>query len=359
MNKKRNSTIEMLRIISMLGVVSLHYFNKKIGGVLNTTVPANIYIAHFLESLCITSVNIFVLISGYFMIHQKTTGLRKAIDLYLTMVVYHLVFFAISIAIGEYTFSLKNLIIAVCPFVIGQKWFLETYILLLLFAPFLNILIEGLNKHTHMMLLVIWLLVFSLWSSFFPSPPLQDKGYGITNFVTLYLIASYIRLYVMFDNKRRTVQKALIVFMISVMLITLSSFSIFSDRAWGYCFIFNITASTAAFVIGLNLPKTQNDIVNTIAGTTFGIYISHANIYLSNLIYHRIMHTERYMDSSLMPIHFLVCIIVQFAICAALELLRQQAWKRSVGIWLSKSKWLKKEEEWEKTIFVHDVGEGN
>ena len=62
MNKKRNSTIEMLRIISMLGVVGLHYFNKKLGGALNTTVPVNIYIAHFLESLCITSVNIFVLI---------------------------------------------------------------------------------------------------------------------------------------------------------------------------------------------------------------------------------------------------------------------------------------------------------
>lgn len=347
----RNSTIEMLRIISMIGVCGLHYFNKDIGGVLNTSVPVNIVLAHLLESICITSVNVFVLISGYFMFQKKTTGLKKAIDLYLTMATYRLAFFFVSITIGEYTFSLKELIIAVFPFVVGKMWFLETYILLLLFAPFLNILIANMNKESHLLLVVLWLLVFSVWSSFFPSPPLKDNGYGLTNFVTMYLISSYIRLYTVRKRQKATVYASIAIFCCSVFLITISSFTVLKGRAWGYCFLFNIIASTAIFYAFLNLPNTFNKSINTVAGTTFGIYISHANPYLSNLVYHKIMHTELYMDSPMMPIHFLICIIVQFSVCAFLEWLRQLVWKPTVGNMINNSKLLDKENEWEREVF--------
>ena len=124
--KKRNSTLELLRILSMIGVLGLHYMNRTIGGGLNTTVTNNILTSHFIESLCIISVNVFVLISGYFMIKQKTTGLRKAIELYLILLFYHLVFFAVGLATGEVNFSRKELAVTVVPFAIGQKWFLET-----------------------------------------------------------------------------------------------------------------------------------------------------------------------------------------------------------------------------------------
>ena len=89
MNKQRNSTLELLRVLSMIGVLGLHYMNKSIGGGLNATLPYNVVLTHFLESICITSVNVFILISGYFMIYQKTTGLRKAIDLYLVLLCYY------------------------------------------------------------------------------------------------------------------------------------------------------------------------------------------------------------------------------------------------------------------------------
>ena len=145
MKNSRNSTLEILRIISMIMVIGLHYMNRTIGGGLNTELKVNIISSHILESICITSVNVFVLISGYFMQSAKTTGLRKAVDLYLVMLFYNLSCFSIATATGQYSFSVRELIFAFFPFFIGLRWFLETYIILLMIAPFLNKLLNCLN----------------------------------------------------------------------------------------------------------------------------------------------------------------------------------------------------------------------
>ena len=229
---RRNSTLEILRIISMIMVVGLHYMNRSIGGGLNTELEANIVSSHILESICITSVNVFVLISGYFMQSTKTTGLKKAIDLYLIMLFYNLLSFSIAVVTKQYQFSIRELILAFIPFFTGLKWFLETYIILLLIAPFINKLLNSLNKKSHALLILIQIMFFSIWPSFFPSAPILDGGYGITNFITLYFISSYIRKYISFHGNRKTCSVSLAVFIGSCSVITISSFlPYFSQRA--------------------------------------------------------------------------------------------------------------------------------
>lgn len=335
----------------MIGVLGLHYMNKNIGGGLTAALPANVLAAHVLESLCIISVNIFVLISGYFMINRKMTGLSKAVELYLIMLLYRLLFYAVGVYSGSTPFSWKGLLFAGIPFINGKLWFLETYMLLLLFAPFVNILIEHLNQNAHLLFIVLWMLIFSVWSSFLPSPPLTDSGYGITNFITLYLIAAYIRKYIRLPKNRKSVLFALIIGFISVLLITASSFTVLKNRAWDYCYFFNIIASTAVFYAFLNLPETYSPAINTVAELTFGVYICHANDNIQNLVYHRLMRTQDYINSPLMPIHFAICIILQFAVFAAVDYLRQMLWKPTVGKYLKNSKWLEKERLWELTVF--------
>ena len=349
MNNSRNSTLEILRIISMIMVIGLHYMNISIGGGFNT--ERNIVSAHIIESICITSVNIFVLISGYFMQSAKTTGLRKAVDLYLVMLFYDLSCFGIATAAGLYPFSIRELFFAVFPFFKGLRWFLETYIILLMIAPFLNKLLNCLNKESHGFLIFIQIMLFSVWPSFLPGAPIFDNGYGITNFITLYFIASYIRKYISFQNTKRTRFISLTVFVVSCLVITVSSFlSYFGQRAWGYCYIFNILASAALFVFFLNLPKTNLKIVNTIAGTTFGVYILHSMLYLQTFIYHSILHTERYYDSKYQTLHFLICIILLFAVCSIIDYCRQRIWNVTVRKILDKSRLIKMEHDWEKRI---------
>ena len=65
MNKdSRNYGIDLLRIISMLGVVFLHVLGH--GGILSLDLsPVNFSMVWFIEILAYPAVNCFVLISGY------------------------------------------------------------------------------------------------------------------------------------------------------------------------------------------------------------------------------------------------------------------------------------------------------
>ena len=74
--KARQSTIELLRIITICGVVMLHY-NGNVAFGLVTEGTAKYYLLQFLEILFICAVNLFVLISGVATIALKVMGLDQ------------------------------------------------------------------------------------------------------------------------------------------------------------------------------------------------------------------------------------------------------------------------------------------
>lgn len=263
---ERNSTIECLRIISMWLVVGLHYLNYSIGGGLATTLLVNKVWTHLFESAGVIAVNVFVLISGYFLTGQKQCKPRKAINLYLILVFYNLVFFAVGCLAGAYEFSWKELMYAILPFFDGRKWFLETYILLLLFVPFLNKLTENLTAAEHRALIILQLVVFSVWPSFLPSAPISDRGYGIINFLTLYFIAAYIRRYPRSDEAPAHKGRWMLLFLVSCGATVVSSVLPYLEgRAWDYCYLPNIVGAVAIFCFFLRLRETRHTAVNILS----------------------------------------------------------------------------------------------
>ena len=73
---KRQTNIELLRIISMLGIIVLHYNNSDMGGGFLYATGLNRAILMFLESIFICGVNLYVLISGYFLCERKEPNSR-------------------------------------------------------------------------------------------------------------------------------------------------------------------------------------------------------------------------------------------------------------------------------------------
>ena len=71
--KERQSNIELLRILAIMGVIVLHYNNPLIGRGITYAKEGsvNFYILYFLESLFACGVDLFMLISGYFMCESK------------------------------------------------------------------------------------------------------------------------------------------------------------------------------------------------------------------------------------------------------------------------------------------------
>ena len=72
---QRDSNIELLRVVAMMMILTLHTRFEGIESVYDGVIDAN-HISRFsFQALSIVGVNLFVLISGYFGIKLKATGL--------------------------------------------------------------------------------------------------------------------------------------------------------------------------------------------------------------------------------------------------------------------------------------------
>ena len=101
----RNSSVELLRIIAMCGVVLLHYNNTVIGGGLRYASGLNLSALILLESLFICAVNLYILISGYFLSVSSTRKLIKPLELIVQVCIFGLLRYTLNAAIaGSFSF---------------------------------------------------------------------------------------------------------------------------------------------------------------------------------------------------------------------------------------------------------------
>ena len=77
---QRNSNLEILRILSMVFIVSCHFAGGGFGEYNFVVSNLNNYIIYFLDLFGKVGVDVFVLISAYFMINSKFT-LKKLLVL--------------------------------------------------------------------------------------------------------------------------------------------------------------------------------------------------------------------------------------------------------------------------------------
>lgn len=63
---KRNYSLDLLRILSMMIIIVLHQMSHGEGTEVYKNIDINGFLAHYLNALCIVSVNVYVLISAFF-----------------------------------------------------------------------------------------------------------------------------------------------------------------------------------------------------------------------------------------------------------------------------------------------------
>lgn len=85
--KKRNSTVELFRVVLMLMVITLHYLYN--GGVLKKLPygSANYMLSWGIEALCLVAVNCYVMISAWFL-SAKAADWRKAAAIFCQVLFY-------------------------------------------------------------------------------------------------------------------------------------------------------------------------------------------------------------------------------------------------------------------------------
>lgn len=212
---KRNSSIELLRIISMLGVIILHYNNENMGGGFKyvTQGSVNQLYLYLTENIFVGAVNLFIMISAYFLCKTKKRKLSKVIELIFQVIVFQVIFYFVGMRMGQ-VFSIKGLLLCFLP----TNYFVILYSVIYIISPYFDLLIEKMEQKEFKKFLIVIFSLFSIWS--FGVDCLgnvlgrsitglstvgaygSQAGYSIVNFTLLYFVGAYIRIYGEKMNKK-------------------------------------------------------------------------------------------------------------------------------------------------------------
>ncbi len=326
----RNTNIELLRVISMIMIVTLHYMNQ--GGILDTLTfgDSNYAITWLVESFCYVSVNCYILISGYFLC-ESTFRLRKVIDIVLEVVFYSVGIYLLFCAIGVESFSVVSLITGyLFPIIHGEYWFATVYVVLYLFSPFLNKWLAALDKKEHQKLILLMCLVFSVIPSvfFFAGENLGVAGgYSLIWFVFIYIVAAYIRKY---GLKIKNIY-LITTFVLSGFVTFAAKFcqeAILGTELWDlyrYSSITVLLASVSLFMLFIQMKPKNHRIWAFFGSTTFGVFLIHTQyIMRDKILWKEIIRPLDYCYSNTgtFLLHMVISVLLIYLSCSMIDYLR-------------------------------------
>lgn len=334
----RMASIELLRSLAMLMVITLHYLDK--GGILvPLTEKQSIagFCAWLLEAFCIVAVNTYVLVSGYFL-SDSGFKLRRLLNLVAQLLFYSILVPAVLILTGILPMkelTLYHFLNYVFPVQMDHYWFATAYILMYLFAPVLSAGVKQLTQKQLKTVIVLLLIVFSLSKSILPFQlSIDNHGYDVVWFLCLFLIAAYIRLYGIpgLNQSNRGfllyAGSCVGIFALAVCLAFFSSrlgkFEYFVSSTFDYNHILCLLGAIGLFIgfLHWNMPEGKlASLVRKIAPYTFGVYLLHENREIRYL-WPQWLGIDRYGNGNWSIFHWLGSIFLVFAVGILIDFLR-------------------------------------
>lgn len=270
MNNTRNSNMELLRIVAMYMIVTVHacmYY-----GVFCSGNGASIY-KGAVNGICNIGVTLFILISGYYGV---TCNVRKLVRMECMMITYSLLETAILYVFlpGELqgTALLEQLVKSLLPFITRKYWFYSCYVSLVLLSGYMQRFLETLEQRSLERLLALLLVLFSVFPTLFYFEIIPDNGKGLVQMIMVYMIGRYIRMY----RDVRLPRKALILFLVLWILSGISHEHpiVIGDMIHRLCKDNSITSICMAVILFYIFKEWQFScrVVNVVAGHIFAVF---------------------------------------------------------------------------------------
>ena len=347
---KRDSNIELLRIISMFLIICFHYAYKN--NYQYTVLNMNTILVKSVWFWGELGVNIFMLITGYYLSKSKFS-IKKFILVILEVLFYNMILCFIGEGVGYNIFEKKLLLF--CPIILNQYWFITVYLLIYILSPTYNILINNLDKRNYqkmiLVTLLLWCIIPTIFGVFFNS---SENMLYYNRFIWLtiiYFIGAYIRKFDIkcLKTKRISGITCLITYLIMVLTIIIIYAQgkvfdriVFLEIAyfWTPNNILMLILSISLFEFFIELKVKNNIVINKFATTTLAIYMLHDN-FISNYIWKNIFYSHIHIYSNNFIIHMIMSAVIIFVVGAIIDWIRQIIEKYTVKKILDLPIWTK------------------
>lgn len=286
MAKERQTNIELCRIFCMIYIVIYHLF------IHNPAVTSSYPYSTALTTIFSLGVPVFIIISGYFGIHRSVKGILNLIS---QILFYSIIATLICIYFYKEPVTRAQWLSVAFPISKTQYWFVSTYVLLYILAPYVNKILDSFSKKSYAYYLLTLTVLVTYWGGVMKGDNCSDRS--IITFIYLYSIGGFIRRYLdeiqinicQTCNKIKKIKFWQLYICVSIIFFILVTYlpypcdkviNAFSNK---YNSI-GLTIFSILFFCSFRELKMQSTFINKIAKSSFAIYLIHGH---SIVTYHR------------------------------------------------------------------------
>ena len=337
----RNAGPELLRIVALLEAVGLHYLSHA-GLVPQAGVPLSQgqVVGAVLESLCIACLNVWVLLSGYYM-SERSFRVGRLVELLLEVYFYLLLGYLLLLITGVINVrdlgGAYGILQRLFPISGSAYWYMSAYIIVYILSPVLCAGMDALDRGQARAILGGLILFSIIIKTVIPVRfPTDHGGYEAGWFIVLFLMARYIR---RFELRLPHPGIIYVLCLAGIAAGTLGFHAIgirtghfldYMNVFYEHNFILNILASVAIFQVFMELRIPEGRIARLIRAVSphvLGMYLLHEH----PEIRHRWLSAlteligEVPVDRPLLILpHMLMCMVIVAAAGLVVDILRER-----------------------------------
>ena len=330
--------IDILRILSMFGIIGLHLINR--GGILNS-IDINNYKYYgilFLLIIFYTSVNCFGILTGFLNCKKAKIKSNRIIELIEILAFYSiiiaLIFYIFNIAkVSEYGYieMIKNFF----PILVGRYWYITCYVFVFFMIPYINLLIKKIGEKNSKRLVITLFVLLSLIPNIIADIDLfrTQSGYSPFWLMFCYIVGAYINIY----NKEIDTKKIVLLFItilfatyafnVTIRIVGVRLFGRVVKGLWmiSYTSPTNLIMSILLLLLfkKINIKSnTISKIIISLSGTSFSVYIIHCHKLFYDYILNNNLKWISNYNIIISIILIFVIIIAIYMLCSIIDLLR-------------------------------------
>lgn len=269
--KVRSSNFELLRIVSILLILSMHIYHQGVSGANNVSI-LNQYLGLVINAIGNVGVSCFVIISGYFGVKFRKERFCQII-LLTTL-------YSIIVSLLNNPSDIKSILTSALTVPFHTSWFIACYLMLMLLSPIINVGLTALSKETFSKILLAQFVFYCLFVFIQPHEMkvlINSGGKCFAYFIFLYMTGRFIRMHYDVIIKRYKLISLWLIMTIFASIVTICAGKVLGmglgfPKALVDCSPFMYISSICVFFLfkGMNFQSNE---VNVISSATLSIYL--------------------------------------------------------------------------------------
>lgn len=318
----RITSFDLLRVVSMLLIIAYHWqLHAYKDGIHSAPLSSNQIFSFAIGSWGTLGVDLFFMLSAYFLIRNNSVKLGKIFGLICKTSIYGMVVLSIAYAGGIERFDIFTTVKCVMGVFAYQYWFLTVYCIIYLLSPCLNFVIWNISfKFFSLIIFVLSYATFIL-SFIFGNEILGRTAVGISIYLTIGFLERFPQ-YNIFQKFRMPcgIISILVIFTLEIML---SYMGMQYDVVFYKCINriqitqspFMLAAGLFVFYIFKNWNLKSLKIIEFLGKYSIGAYLLHGGpAFLKHWLWDDLFAAGYFYEKSLgeYVAHYCVCIITLY-----------------------------------------------